>query len=109
MISIAGRSQPGIDICGSVRLSRPPQKEFAGGARRKVLCRFLVALSLFRKPLLKGFLVFDTAATLDHALLHSVRGRRERKQAISSPIEATNRAVMPVKLLTARARFPHKY
>jgi hypothetical protein len=69
------------------------QHGIAHKTRRQHLGLFAQALSFVGETLLQAFGLFETA-TLEHTLFHSMRGRRERNQAFSSPIEATDRAVL---------------
>lgn len=78
---------------GGYVLAGLPQHAIALGTRGKG-CRHLAQLGcFFSKALFEGFGLFETTSFCT-ALLLSMRGRRERKPALSSPIKATIRAVM---------------
>jgi hypothetical protein len=70
-----------------------PQHGIAHKTRRQYLGLFAQPLSFVGEALLQVFGLFETV-TLEHALFHSMRGRRERNQAFSSPIKATGRSVL---------------
>src|SRR4051812_32763041 len=94
----AGRLQPVVNVRRRLGLPRSPQIQFPLHPRRRLLCQFVEAFSLFGKALFKCFLVFDARALDDHARSPCWRGRERRCMAFSSPFRLFARSPSLYKL-----------